>query len=389
MSKHSIISPSKAKRWINCPFSAKEEAKFPDTTSSYAQEGTDAHSLLEWCLLFNIDPLEVETAKINDVEMTFSEEMRECVSMAYEYTKKLERELGAKATAETRYELTWLHKELSGTCDVTIREPFGELIIMDYKHGKGVDVKVENNEQLMIYALGALGELHKSGVEIYSNIRLVILQPRTSSEPKEWNITPKELRLWGDKVLKPAAVKAAKGSKSAKVGEWCHWCKVGAAMKCPKKNAKELELFKNESTVPDVKNLTPNQMAEIYVQLPRFNAWVENLEKALYSHLIEGNKVEGLKLVEGKSARKWKDENVAKETLERLCPDESFYVTKFVTAPQAEKILKKVGGAALASFDDLVEKPQGKPTIASIDDKRPALVLDAATLFHNEEKTDE
>ena len=41
---HAILSPSSSERWINCPPSAKENAG-GDTSSTYAQQGTDAHEL--------------------------------------------------------------------------------------------------------------------------------------------------------------------------------------------------------------------------------------------------------------------------------------------------------------------------------------------------------
>ena len=50
MSGHALLSPSSSSRWINCPPSAKLNAD-DDTGSSYAQQGTDAHSLCEYKVL--------------------------------------------------------------------------------------------------------------------------------------------------------------------------------------------------------------------------------------------------------------------------------------------------------------------------------------------------
>ena len=47
---HARLSPSSAKRWLMCPGSVKLSEAYPDTTSSYASEGTAAHELAEKCL---------------------------------------------------------------------------------------------------------------------------------------------------------------------------------------------------------------------------------------------------------------------------------------------------------------------------------------------------
>lgn len=73
--KHAVLSASSCYRWLACPPSAKECAKLPDTSSEFARQGTDAHTLCEF---------KVKTAlgqKLEDPtkELTFfDEEMAEC-----------------------------------------------------------------------------------------------------------------------------------------------------------------------------------------------------------------------------------------------------------------------------------------------------------------------
>ena len=42
-----MLSASSAKRWINCPPSARLSEEFPESTSDYAEEGTLAHDICE------------------------------------------------------------------------------------------------------------------------------------------------------------------------------------------------------------------------------------------------------------------------------------------------------------------------------------------------------
>lgn len=44
---HALLSASGAHRWLSCTPSAKLEEQFPDSTSTYAEEGTLAHELCE------------------------------------------------------------------------------------------------------------------------------------------------------------------------------------------------------------------------------------------------------------------------------------------------------------------------------------------------------
>ena len=47
MTQHAKLSASGAYRWLNCPPSANIEAKYPNTSSTFAKEGSFAHELAE------------------------------------------------------------------------------------------------------------------------------------------------------------------------------------------------------------------------------------------------------------------------------------------------------------------------------------------------------
>ena len=52
---HAKLSPSSSSRWLTCTKSISLESAFEDTSSSFAAEGTLAHSLGENMILFALD----------------------------------------------------------------------------------------------------------------------------------------------------------------------------------------------------------------------------------------------------------------------------------------------------------------------------------------------
>ncbi len=56
MTAHAKLSASGSARWLSCTGSVKAESQFPNTSSSYAMEGTTAHTLAERCLTEDVTP---------------------------------------------------------------------------------------------------------------------------------------------------------------------------------------------------------------------------------------------------------------------------------------------------------------------------------------------
>lgn len=48
--KHALLSASASHRWLACPPSARLTEGMPDKSSSFAEQGTDAHRLCEYKL---------------------------------------------------------------------------------------------------------------------------------------------------------------------------------------------------------------------------------------------------------------------------------------------------------------------------------------------------
>ena len=97
----------------------------------------------------------------------------------------------------------------------------------------------------------------------------------------------------------------------------------------------------------------------------------------MHEQAIAGRKFEGLKLVEGRANRVWKDQEKVKETLiDNLYSENQILISKLAGIGVIEKLLgKKEFNDVLG---DLVIKPAGKASLVPESDKRPAMGLASA-----------
>lgn len=156
MSKHAILSASGAHRWMNCTPSARLELEFDDNSGEAAAEGTAAHALSEHKLR---KALKMRSKK--PVSPYDSDEMDNYTDGYVEYVLEVIEQ--AKQTCsdpiiliEQRLDFSKYVPDGFGTGDCVIIAD-GTLHIIDFKYGQGVLVSAEDNPQMKLYALGALG----------------------------------------------------------------------------------------------------------------------------------------------------------------------------------------------------------------------------------------
>ena len=129
-----------------------------------------------------------------------------------------------------------------------------------------------------------------------------------------------------------------------------------------------------------------DEIADIVKRTPGLISWANSIyEYATKLAVEEGKQWPGLKVVEGRSIRKWKDEDTAINILFEKCPElseDEVYNMKLKSITDIEKIVGKKRFAELLS--DAVIKPQGKPVLVDIKDKRPAMGLEQAKLDFSE-----
>ena len=181
------------------------------------------------------------------------------------------------------------------------------LTVVDLKYGKGVAVDAEWNPQMMLYGLGAL-ELFGAIYDI-DTVRMTIYQPRLESV-STWEISVPELMEWVETELKPKAQLAINGEGEFKSGSWCRFCK--AKDTCRARAEEFLRLAQMEFKAPAL--LTDDEVAEVLKVADELARWSADVYAYAQDEAVsKGKKWAGFKLVEGRSYRKYTDEEETAE----------------------------------------------------------------------------
>lgn len=360
---HSIYSASGAHRWMACPPSALLEQQFPNETSSFAEEGTAAHDLAEHKLK---KALKMRSRKPNSKYQT--DEMDEMTDLYVEYClevieKAKESCKDLQILIEQKLDFSDYVPEGFGTGDLVIVGT-GTLHVIDLKYGRGVIVSAERNPQMMLYALGALS-LFEMLYDI-DKVSMTIIQPRVDNF-STYELSVDELLTWAEEELKPKALLASQGEGEFCAGEHCRFCR--ARNQCRARTLKNLELLKYEFSDPAL--LSDDEIAEIIGVAEELSKWASDIYTYATALAInEGKEWDGFKLVEGRTRRKFTDEELVAETA-KAAGYTDIYKQSLITITEMEKLMgKKKFGEILGTF---VEKPKGKLTLVPETDKRQAV----------------
>ena len=373
--KHALLGPSGAHRWLVCTPSAKREEGLPDTAGAAAEEGTLAHAIVETKLDRVIAGEPRGTATQEQQKSKYYTHAMEthtdfyCDFVEELYNSMLRKCPDALLESESKVEFTDWVPDGHGTTDTVIIAD-DELVVIDFKYGKNVLVEAENNPQLRLYALGA----YKAYCDLYDirHVHTYIVQPRVEGVSSE-DLTIEALLDWADNYVKPRAEMAAAGLGEAVPGEHqCRFCKAQAI--CKEFGVQQLELLRYRLRDPGL--LTPEDVADVMRYADHLVTWVNNVKKYALGAAMDGERFPGLKLVAGRATRRITDEAKAAELLEGKY-GKAIYELKGLGALE-----DVVGKNELAeTLGDLLAKPDGKPTLVSIKDKRPELVRDLGELF--------
>lgn len=393
MAAHAVFSPSGAVSWTTCLAGLIHGVGIESADSDHARTGTAAHHLLE-SLIRHGD----ESGVPEEYRPLVDDEMREHIADVLATVKDFAGPTGHIFPEQRVNFSTWLDcpSEMGfGTSDVFVltTDPVtgdAELQVHDLKYGMGILVTAENNMQLQLYALGALLEfdwLHRPKI-----IRLVIHQPRRD-HLSEWVTTVDDLVRFSVRMRAVVQLYLRIVREGLPVTEdlyapgeaACQFCRIKAT--CPAlaaavyKGAAQdrdlvLDIALGTNTYRTPVDVTPEEMGNRVALLPLVQQWATATKAEALRRLLNGEPVQGFKVVRSKGGRRnWSDEKDVEGALRiwRL-PAEQTHTVKLRSPAQLEKVVsKKKHPDRWALLQQFITKKPGSPAIAPESDPRPVL----------------
>lgn len=367
---------------MRCPASVIVEASEPDESSPYAEEGTLAHS--------------IAAAMLEGKEVPGSPEMLEAVGFYVDTVKAMAGEDG-EILVEQRVDFSRALgvENAFGTSDCIIIS--GETLqIVDFKYGTGVKVDAHDNEQMMLYALGALDTLDLNWP--IENVLMAIIQPRVGNV-STWMIPTKALlefkakaRIAADKVAGLSTRVLAKpdftpGEKQCRFCKYKNKCQALAehVYETVAAQFEDLETTELLTNAKNVEMLTAKMVGELMNEVDLIESWCKSLRARCERDLSAGIDVPGWKLVQGRPGnRKWADPDHAAALLMEMGISETEIYERALISPTAVEKLMKAGELSkeqFASLGETITRSEGKAVVAPTSDRRPG--ISQADLFAN------
>jgi hypothetical protein len=423
---HAKKSPSGAERFHNCSGALALIAQLPAaqraSAGRAAQLGTAAHALLEQCLTDKTPPSEfkgrvIELVGENEdakflrkgaklprkprIAFMVDQQMVENVGMAYDYCINLLSGMdAAKIHLESKTNPLPDRKDTSGTADVTIDDWPYTLHVLDYKNGRMV-VEHEDNEQLLAYLLGRAHDFGWS----YNEYKITVMQPNAFHEGgfiRTFTVTDDELRAFEKKhraaceradeaedalemILLEGSGTEAWADTYLKTGSHCMMCNAMAV--CPayrKMLEEEARLaFAEDPTENLAFSISDPKRAQAVIRwAPYMQALIKASNAFIFNALVGGEKIEGVKLVRGRSVRAWKGDltpdQIAKALVEKGYLNNN-EVAQLWTEPvllPGTKVEKLVPSKKRREFNsEFLYKPEGALQVVPEDDGREAVTV--------------
>ena len=384
---------------MKCPGSVVLSYGVYDEDSEYSDLGTAAHVLASMCLVEGIDAWELTGHWVHAGRQVFSpddpmvlgrhmgttsvpfiqvdEDMADAVQDYLTAVRLAHPDRNEENfLVERRFHCPELHEHFYGTADtVYIEEALRHLHVWDYKHGAGIMIEVQWNEQTMYYACGVLTKLDLW--DKIDRITLHIAQPRgfhADGPIREWTITTKELGDWLYDTLLPGMANAMV-SRDTLVGAHCRFCPARRRA-CPAMmdNWTILKEFVDMLIKEPARKLTAEEQATFLDAYEVAKISQKAIAKDVFDQINGGGKVSGWKIVSARAFRKFKDG--AQRALKKKFGDEMFEPQKIRSPAQIDLL---PGGKAFTTR--YAFKPPSGGTLVRADDTRTALSKATKSMF--------
>lgn len=384
--KHAILGASSSHRWLACTPSVRLEEKFPSRSSVFAEEGTFAHELCE----YKVNKyLRKRGLKRPQSDQFMSEDIEAITDTYVQFVEETIEDMKSRGIdplvfIEAKLDYSHIAPEGFGTGDCVILG--GDMLhVIDFKAGAGVFVDADHNPQLQLYALGAL---HVYGF-LYdiTTVSMTIVQPRLENI-STFTTCVDELNTWAEEYVRPRALLAFKGEGELVTGDHCRFCRARPVCKACAEEA--LALAKEEFVEVDPTEtatsavippfhfnhprlISHSELETIMPSLHRIQKWIDDVFSYASDEAINyGVAWKGYKVVEGRSVRKFADEQKVAEAA-ATAGYTDIYKKTLISLTEFEKLMgKKIFQSTLGS---LVYKPPGKLALVPENDKRPAVDL--------------
>lgn len=284
-------------------------------------------------------------------------------------------------------EKVYLRHDMFGTVDFAALLDEGELLhLVDLKYGKGVPV-YPDTPQAKYYALGILKALSKKIRKKLKWIRVTICQPRINNTNTQ-DFSVDELWDFYEVLMNAAddcddAEEAYNEGRIEDVplspGSHCGFCRARhrctalydfVVNKGPMRDswlgfakAHHSGQKRNEFVREQVGLLSREEMENYFLWCDLSNRTSYAIKEKMTNLAASGTEFDTLKLVAGRSTRKWKDEFAAKAAMDKA--EVEPYKKTLLSPAQAEKVM--------SVNKKLIESTEGKPALVSISDSRAAI----------------
>lgn len=372
--KHYTYGGSSAARTLACP--GWIDQPYPDQPpSEFAERGTALHEAIEWVLEGGADGDDVATALLgmtfNNITLDADDALK--VVWALEAWDDFCKQYGV---IDYDVEVTLeIDEDTGGTCDVIAWDANGNMYLIDFKFGDGIEVEATGNKQLLFYAMCAQDGKVVSEAETGSWTKQIvkqfkafaIIQPILS---REQHLT---LDVWeppGTVVdLFKQSYNTVKNQSHLKAGEHCLFCP--ASPYCAERSGEARAALMANPV--EAKMLADNLDTAL-----KLEDWIRDVKREAHAQMELGTELTGFKLVAKRATRKWNDVMGAMKALARMkgVKKDDYLKTDLLSPAQIEKLK----GVDMDKLDAYITKQSSGTTLAREDDKREAIHVNANAL---------